>query len=76
EEEPSGDEADDEEEDKDDEEEEEEHLAPADSTVVAFPAIDHVPSAKETKLSETDESVATPPPYPAYRLTSRISIRA
>ncbi|GKA79478.1 hypothetical protein Tco_0786074 [Tanacetum coccineum] len=43
EEEPSRDEADDDEEDKDDEEEEE-HIAPADSTAVAFPAVDHVPS--------------------------------
>ncbi|GKD47413.1 hypothetical protein Tco_1272058, partial [Tanacetum coccineum] len=75
EEEPSGDKADDEEEDKDDEEEEE-HLAPANSTAVAFPAVDHVPSAEETRPFETDKSAATPPPHPAYRVTARISIRA
>ncbi|GJZ73339.1 hypothetical protein Tco_0637485, partial [Tanacetum coccineum] len=36
---------------------------------------DDVPSAKETEPFETDESAATPPPYPAYRVTFRISIR-
>ncbi|GJS18296.1 hypothetical protein Tco_0412768 [Tanacetum coccineum] len=74
EEEPSKDEADDEEEDE--EEEEEEHLAPADSTTVAFPDVDHAPSAKETEPFETDESAATPPPHLAYRVMARISIRA
>ncbi|GJZ07045.1 putative reverse transcriptase domain-containing protein [Tanacetum coccineum] len=70
EEEPSEDEADDEEEDEDDEKEEEEHLALVDYTVVAFLAVDNVPSAEETELFETDESVArilaipTPPPSP------------
>ncbi|GKE70365.1 hypothetical protein Tco_1528437, partial [Tanacetum coccineum] len=53
-------------------EEEEEHPAPADSVVVALPSI--VPSAEETKPFETDESAATPPPYPAYRMTARITI--
>nr|GEW91300.1 putative reverse transcriptase domain-containing protein [Tanacetum cinerariifolium] len=43
----------------DKEDEEEEHLAPADSIL---PAIDFVPSARETKPFETDESTATPPP--------------
>ncbi|GJR23377.1 hypothetical protein Tco_0971904 [Tanacetum coccineum] len=57
------------------EEEEEEHLAPADSIAVALPAVDHAPSAEETKPFETDESAATPPPHPAYRVTARISIR-
>ncbi|GKA27595.1 hypothetical protein Tco_0713763 [Tanacetum coccineum] len=56
-------------------EEEEEHPAPADSTAVALPAVDHAPSAEETKPFETDESAATPPPHPAYRVTARISIR-
>ncbi|GKE21756.1 hypothetical protein Tco_1433268, partial [Tanacetum coccineum] len=51
-------------------EEEEEHPAPADSTAVALPAVDHAPSAKETKPSETDKSAATPPPHPAYRIAS------
>ncbi|GJU68829.1 hypothetical protein Tco_1255088 [Tanacetum coccineum] len=60
----------------DDDDEEEEHLAPADSTVVALPAADQAPSAKETKPFETDESAATPPPHPAYRVTARISIPA
>ncbi|GJT49965.1 hypothetical protein Tco_0976122 [Tanacetum coccineum] len=56
-------------EDKDDEEEE--HLAPADSTVIASPAIDHVPSVDETETFKTDEFAATPPP-PAYHTTSRM----
>ncbi|GKD05992.1 hypothetical protein Tco_1180966, partial [Tanacetum coccineum] len=59
-----------------DDEEAEEHPAPADSTTVALPAIDQAPSAEETEPFETDESVATPPPHPAYRVTSRISIPA
>ncbi|GKA32488.1 hypothetical protein Tco_0718855 [Tanacetum coccineum] len=58
----------------DEDEEEEEHLAPADSIVVALPATDQAPSAKETELFETDESAATPPPHHAYRVTTRISI--
>nr|GEV79450.1 cysteine-rich RLK (receptor-like protein kinase) 26 [Tanacetum cinerariifolium] len=57
-----------------DEEEEEEHLAPADSVVVTPIAADQAPSAEETEPFETDESVATPPPHPAYRMTARISI--
>ncbi|GKE97499.1 hypothetical protein Tco_0020850, partial [Tanacetum coccineum] len=56
-------------------EKEEEHPAPADSTAVALPAVDHAPSTEETKPFETDESAATPPPHPAYRVTARISIR-
>ncbi|GKG01449.1 hypothetical protein Tco_0306154, partial [Tanacetum coccineum] len=65
----------DEEEDEDDEmdiETEEEHLAPAYPVVVALPAT--APSAEETEPFETDESAATPPPHPAYRMTARISI--
>ncbi|GKC84975.1 hypothetical protein Tco_1140692, partial [Tanacetum coccineum] len=60
----------------DDDEEEEEHPAPADFVVVALPATDQAPSAEETEPFETDESVATPPPHPAYRMTTRISIPA
>ncbi|GJX87781.1 hypothetical protein Tco_0339795 [Tanacetum coccineum] len=60
----------------DDDEEEEEHPAPADSAVVALPAADHAPSAEETEPFEIDESVATPPPHPSYRVTARISIPA
>nr|GEV75936.1 putative reverse transcriptase domain-containing protein [Tanacetum cinerariifolium] len=56
-------------------EEEKEHPAPVDSTNVAFPAVEHAPSAEETEPFETDESTATPPPHPAYRVTARISIR-
>ncbi|GJR75328.1 hypothetical protein Tco_0087693 [Tanacetum coccineum] len=56
-------------------EEEEEHPAPADSIVVVLPAVDHAPSAKDTESFKTDESAATPPPHPAYRVTARISIR-
>ncbi|GJZ08159.1 hypothetical protein Tco_0542442 [Tanacetum coccineum] len=60
----------------DDDDEEEEHPAPADSVVVALPATDQAPSAEETEPFETDESAATPPPHPAYRVTARISIPA
>ncbi|GKC48299.1 hypothetical protein Tco_1066021 [Tanacetum coccineum] len=60
----------------DEDEEEEEHPAPADSVVVALPAVDQAPSAEETEPFETDESAATPPPHPAYRVTARISIPA
>ncbi|GKD42354.1 hypothetical protein Tco_1266999 [Tanacetum coccineum] len=56
-------------------EEEEEHPALADSTVVALPAVNQAPSAEDTKPFETDQSATTPPPYPAYRVTARISIR-
>ncbi|GJR73566.1 putative reverse transcriptase domain-containing protein [Tanacetum coccineum] len=59
-----------------DDEEEEEHLAPADSVVVALPATDQAPSAEETESFETDESAATPPPHPTYRVIARISIPA
>nr|GFA56602.1 reverse transcriptase domain-containing protein [Tanacetum cinerariifolium] len=57
-------------------EEEEEQPAPADSVVVALPATDQAPSAKETGQFETDDSAATPPPHPTYRTTARISISA
>ncbi|GJX93597.1 hypothetical protein Tco_0348183 [Tanacetum coccineum] len=60
----------------DEDEEEEEHPAPADSVVVALPAADQAPSAEETESFETDESAATPPPHPAYRVIARISIPA
>nr|GEU67402.1 hypothetical protein [Tanacetum cinerariifolium] len=56
-------------------EEEDEYLAPADSTAVTLPAVDHAPSAEETKPFETDESAATPPPHPTYRVIARMSIR-
>ncbi|GJV84940.1 hypothetical protein Tco_1524838 [Tanacetum coccineum] len=59
-----------------DDDEEEEHPAPTDSTAVALPAADQAPSAEETEPFETDESAATPPPHPAYRVTARISIPA
>ncbi|GKA73945.1 hypothetical protein Tco_0780247, partial [Tanacetum coccineum] len=76
-----GDDGDDEDEDEEvdieaDDEENEEHPAPTDSTAVALPAIDQAPSAEETEPFETDESAATPPPHPAYRVTSWISIPA
>ncbi|GJY07716.1 putative reverse transcriptase domain-containing protein [Tanacetum coccineum] len=66
---------DDDEDDDVDIKEEEEYPALVDSTVVALPAVDHALSAKETGPFETDESAATPPPHPAYRVTSRMSIR-
>ncbi|GKB48314.1 hypothetical protein Tco_0899067 [Tanacetum coccineum] len=59
-----------------DNDEEEEHPAPADSIAVALPAADHAPSMEETEPFETNKSAATPPPYPAYRVTARISIPA
>nr|GFB96375.1 hypothetical protein [Tanacetum cinerariifolium] len=34
------------------------------------------PSAEETEPFETDESAATPPPHPAYRMIARISLPA
>ncbi|GJZ18170.1 hypothetical protein Tco_0554293 [Tanacetum coccineum] len=74
--EPSDDDEDEEVDIEADDEEEEEHLALADSTVVALPAIDQAPSTEETEPFETDESAATPPPHPAYRVTARISIPA
>ncbi|GKC04545.1 hypothetical protein Tco_0996155 [Tanacetum coccineum] len=75
-----GDDGDDEDEPSDDDEdeevdidaddkEEEEHPAPADSIAVALPAA-------VTEPFKTDESAATPPPHPAYRVTARISIPA
>nr|GFD24490.1 hypothetical protein [Tanacetum cinerariifolium] len=57
-----------------DEEEEDEHPAPADSVVVAPTAANQALSTEETEPFETDESAATPPPHPAYRVTARISI--
>ncbi|GJW52293.1 hypothetical protein Tco_0093644 [Tanacetum coccineum] len=60
---------------EEEEEEEEEHLAPADSTAVALPVVDHASYAEETEPFETDESAATPPPHLAYRVTARISIQ-
>nr|GFD48643.1 hypothetical protein [Tanacetum cinerariifolium] len=59
-----------------DEEEEEEHLTPADSVVVASTAADQAPSSEEIQPFETDESAARPPPHPAYRMTTKISIPA
>ncbi|GKF50946.1 hypothetical protein Tco_0147413, partial [Tanacetum coccineum] len=59
-----------------DDDEEEEHPTPADSAVVALPAADQAPSVEEIEPFETDESAATPPPHPAYRVTARIYIPA
>ncbi|GKD94648.1 hypothetical protein Tco_1374485 [Tanacetum coccineum] len=59
---------------KDDDDKEEEYLAPADSTAIASPVIDPVPSAVETEPFETDESTATPLPPHAYHTISRISV--
>ncbi|GJR24392.1 hypothetical protein Tco_0972919 [Tanacetum coccineum] len=79
-----GDDGDDEDESSDDYEaddvnikgdkEEEEHPAPADSTTIALPAVDHAPSVEETEPFETDESAATPPPHPAYRVARLLAI--
>ncbi|GKG45717.1 hypothetical protein Tco_0498163, partial [Tanacetum coccineum] len=56
---------DDDDDDDEEDEEEEEHLALADYTVVALPAIDHVPYEEETEPFETDECTATPPSPPS-----------
>nr|GEZ09457.1 reverse transcriptase domain-containing protein [Tanacetum cinerariifolium] len=70
------------EDDKDDDmdieanEEEEEHPDPVESVVVASTATDQAPSEEETEPFETNESAATPPPHPTYRMTARISIPA
>nr|GFC64626.1 hypothetical protein [Tanacetum cinerariifolium] len=45
-------------------------------SVVAPTAADQAPSAEETEPFKTDESAATPPSHPAYRMTARISIPA
>ncbi|GKF14991.1 hypothetical protein Tco_0056453, partial [Tanacetum coccineum] len=58
-----GDDGDDEDESSDDDEDE------------SSGSVDHAPSAKDTESFKTDESAATPPPHPAYRVTARISIR-
>nr|GEZ56954.1 hypothetical protein [Tanacetum cinerariifolium] len=67
---------DDEDPEEDPADEEEEHPAPADSVVVAPTTANQAPSAEETEPFETDESAATPPPHPAYRMTAKISISA
>ncbi|GKF49878.1 hypothetical protein Tco_0143129, partial [Tanacetum coccineum] len=61
--EPSDDDTDDDDEEEEpfeDDEEEEEHLAPADPPVI--PVVDPIPSARDTKAFETDESAPTPRP--------------
>ncbi|GKC96171.1 hypothetical protein Tco_1161613 [Tanacetum coccineum] len=79
-----GDDGDDEDESFDDDEDddidiegdkEEEYPAPTNSTAVALPAVDQVPSTEETKPFEIDESAATPPPHPAYHVTARMLIQ-
>ncbi|GKD65940.1 hypothetical protein Tco_1308048, partial [Tanacetum coccineum] len=52
-----------------DDDEEEKHPAPADSVVVALPVTNQATSTEETEPFKTDESAATPPPHPAYRVT-------
>ncbi|GKA32838.1 hypothetical protein Tco_0719205 [Tanacetum coccineum] len=79
-----GDDGDDEDESSDDDEdddvdiegdeEEEEHPASADFIDVALLAVDHAPSVKETEPFEIDESVATPPPHPSYRVARLLAI--
>nr|GEW76713.1 hypothetical protein [Tanacetum cinerariifolium] len=77
-----GDKGDDEDESSDDDDvdiegdvEEGDHLAPGDSIAVDSPAVDHALFAEETEPFEIDESAATPPPHPVYRVTARMSIR-
>ncbi|GJU70983.1 hypothetical protein Tco_1262388 [Tanacetum coccineum] len=61
-----GDESSDDDEDDDvdikGDEEEDEHPAPADSTAIALPAVDHALSAEETEPFETDELLVIPTP--------------
>ncbi|GJR95343.1 hypothetical protein Tco_0267517 [Tanacetum coccineum] len=71
----SDDDEDDDDVDIEEDKEEEEHLAPINSTAVAFLVVQHAPSAEETEPFETDESTATPSPHPAYHVTARMSIR-
>ncbi|GKG32900.1 hypothetical protein Tco_0430410, partial [Tanacetum coccineum] len=73
--EPSDDDEDEEVDIEADDKEEEEHPAHADSIIVALLAADQALSAEETEPFETDESAATPPPHPPYRVTARISIK-
>ncbi|GKE73828.1 hypothetical protein Tco_1535869, partial [Tanacetum coccineum] len=79
-----GDDGDDEDESSDDDkdedvdiegDEEEEQPTPVDSIAIALLDVDHAPFTEETEPFETDKSMATPPPHPAYRVTARISIR-
>ncbi|GKA56846.1 hypothetical protein Tco_0755918 [Tanacetum coccineum] len=42
--------------------------------LLLLPAADQAPSSEETEPFETDESAATSPPHPAYRVIARISI--
>ncbi|GKA60821.1 hypothetical protein Tco_0760228 [Tanacetum coccineum] len=78
---PDDDEAESSDDDEDDDvdikedEEEVEHPTHAYSTTFALPAVDHAPSVEETELFKIDESAATPPPHPAYRVTARITIQ-
>nr|GEX55832.1 hypothetical protein [Tanacetum cinerariifolium] len=68
------DDEDEEEESSKDDNEEEENLTLADSTVVAFPTVDLVPSVEETMPFETEVarllSLPTPPPSPLTLLSS------
>ncbi|GJY26659.1 hypothetical protein Tco_0401385 [Tanacetum coccineum] len=56
---------DDDDDEEEEDEEEEEHLAHADYTIVALPAINHVLFEEETEPFETDECAATPPSPPS-----------
>ncbi|GJX53006.1 hypothetical protein Tco_0281375 [Tanacetum coccineum] len=58
------------EEDPEEDDDEDPEEDPAD-----YPADGGSPSAEEIEPFETDEYAATPPPHPAYRVTTRISIR-
>ncbi|GKA33941.1 hypothetical protein Tco_0720370 [Tanacetum coccineum] len=58
-----------------DEEAEEEHSAPAYLvSCLLLPDLNLSRLVEETEPFETDESAATPPPHPAYRMTARITI--
>nr|GEV21175.1 putative reverse transcriptase domain-containing protein [Tanacetum cinerariifolium] len=71
---PSRDDADDK--DEEDASNEEEHLAPVDSNAAVSLVVDPIPFAEKTEPFEIDESVATPPPPPAYRFrAARIWLR-
>ncbi|GJZ81244.1 hypothetical protein Tco_0646238, partial [Tanacetum coccineum] len=63
------------EEDNDEDPEEDPADYPADGEDDGDDENDDTPSAEETDPFKTDESAATPPPHPAYRVTARMSIR-
>ncbi|GKB55342.1 hypothetical protein Tco_0906095 [Tanacetum coccineum] len=67
---------DDNDDEEEDEEEEEEHLAPANYTVVALLAVNHVPSEEETEPFETDDPTHIKVPESCLPLWKRLRFAA